>query len=121
MSGLAAAVEARLALAGDLFETIRSETVDVEGVTRPAWSEADQKAANSISRVAAELGLEVLYDLAGNLYCTLPGRDRERVKDTYRITSGFRSDRRPLRWPRRRRRRDHGPGRLSRCRYRARA
>ena len=76
MSGLAAAVEARLALAGDLFETIRSETVDVEGVTRPAWSEADQKAANSISRVAAELGLEVLYDLAGNLYCTLPGRDR---------------------------------------------
>ncbi len=73
---LSAAIEARLPHANDLFEKIRRESADVEGVTRPAWSAHDQKAADIIARAARELGLDVGYDLAGNLYCTLPGRDR---------------------------------------------
>ena len=73
---LAAAVEARLPLAARLFDEIHAVSVDVAGVTRPAWSEADQKACEFIAAAARELDLEVASDPAGNLYCTLPGRER---------------------------------------------
>ena len=45
-------------------------------MTRPAWSEQDQFASERIADAARTLGLETAYDHAGNLYCTLPGRDR---------------------------------------------
>ena len=74
--GLRAAVEARLPLAEALFEEIRTASADSAGVTRPAWSEKDQFASDRIAEAAGTLGLETVYDHAGNLYCTLPGRDR---------------------------------------------
>ena len=73
---LAAAVEARLPFAERLFDAIRAETADTLGVTRPAWSEEDARAARAVAEAAGGLGLEVRYDLAGNLRCTLPGADR---------------------------------------------
>ncbi|MCY4451270.1 MAG: Zn-dependent hydrolase [Immundisolibacterales bacterium] len=73
---LAAAVEARLPFAERLFDSIRAETADSVGVTRPAWSSEDAGAARIIAESARDLGLEVGYDLAGNLRCTLPGADR---------------------------------------------
>ena len=73
---LRAAVEARLPLAESLFDEIRDASTDTAGVTRPAWSEKDQFASDRIAAVAGALGLETAYDHAGNLYCTLPGRDR---------------------------------------------
>ncbi|MDE0392022.1 MAG: Zn-dependent hydrolase [Rhodospirillales bacterium] len=73
---LRAAVEARLPLAAALFDEIREASADSAGVTRPAWSEKDQFAARRIAEAAGALGLETAYDHAGNLYCTLPGRDR---------------------------------------------
>ena len=73
---LSAAVQARLPFAEDLFDAIRKESVDIEGVTRPAWSRQDQTAAEIIAAAARDLDLEVRYDLAGNLCCKLLGRDR---------------------------------------------
>ena len=73
---LAAAVEARLPYAERLFESIRAATADTVGVTRPAWSVADEAAARILGEAACGLGLEVGRDLAGNLRCTLPGADR---------------------------------------------
>ena len=73
---LAAAVEARLPFADRLFEAIREATADKVGVTRPAWSAEDQRAAAIVGEAARDLGLEVGHDIAGNLRCTLPGADR---------------------------------------------
>ena len=73
---LRAAVEARLPLAEALFDEIRAASAVAVGVTRPAWSEQDQFAAERLADTAGTLGLETAFDHAGNLYCTLPGRDR---------------------------------------------
>ena len=73
---LRAAVEARLPLAGSLFDEVRAASTAETGVTRPAWSAEDQFASDRIADAAGALGLETGYDHAGNLYCTLPGRDR---------------------------------------------
>ncbi len=73
---LRAAVDARLPLAEALFDEIRAASAAEAGVTRPAWSPEDQFASDRIADAAGALGLEAAYDHAGNLYCTLPGRDR---------------------------------------------
>ena len=73
------AVEARLPLAESLFEAIRAMSAAEDGeagVTRPAWSAQDQFAADRLADAARALDLETACDGAGNLYCTLPGRDR---------------------------------------------
>ncbi len=75
-AALSGAVEGRLAFAERLFDAIRAETADTTGVTRPAWSTEDASAARIVAAAACELGLEVGYDIAGNLRCTLPGADR---------------------------------------------
>ena len=73
---LRAAVGARLPLAESLFDEIRAASAAQAGVTRPAWSAEDHFASERLADAAAALGLETGYDQAGNLYCTLPGRDR---------------------------------------------
>ena len=73
---IAAAVTGRMPFAESLFETLAIATLDGEGVTRPAWSPADRYATSIVSDAACAMGLEVAHDLAGNVYATLPGRDR---------------------------------------------
>lgn len=73
---LASAIDARMPFAEALFETLAVATRDGDGVTRPAWSPADHFAASIVSDAAGTLGLEVVYDPAGNIYTTLPGKDR---------------------------------------------
>ena len=73
---IAAAVTGRMPFAESLFETLAMATLDGEGVTRPAWSPADRYATSIVSDAACAMGLEVAHDLAGNVYATLPGRDR---------------------------------------------
>ena len=75
-AALARAVETRIPFAEKLFDEIRVESVDIAGVTRPAWSAQDQAAADILGDAAKALGLEVAFDPAGNLWCTLPGADR---------------------------------------------
>jgi N-carbamoyl-L-amino-acid hydrolase len=73
---IASAVEARLGFAEQLFADLANRTHDVEGVTRPAWSERDRLAEALVAEGARSAGLELDYDPAGNLYITLPGTDR---------------------------------------------
>ncbi len=51
-------------------------TADPPGFTRPSYGKAEQIAHDLARGEAEKLGLEVTTDPAGNLYMTLPGRDR---------------------------------------------
>ena len=64
-------------LADSLFEEIRRASAAAAGVTRPAWSAEDQFAADRLVDAGrrARAG-DRLRPCTGNLYCTLPGRDR---------------------------------------------
>jgi N-carbamoyl-L-amino-acid hydrolase len=74
---LSAAVAEAMPLAQSVFETLARETADpAGGVTRASYGEGEQYAHDLLARTARELNLEVSTDPGGNLYMTLPGRDR---------------------------------------------
>ena len=73
---LSAAIDRLMPFAEGLFDELAARTRDGEGVTRPAWSDRDQIGVEIMEREARALGLETESDAAGNLYVTLPGRDR---------------------------------------------
>lgn len=64
------------ALAAALFAQLRSDSFDGVGVTRDAYGAGEQRAHDLMARTALDLGLEVTFDAARNLYITLPGKDR---------------------------------------------
>lgn len=57
---------------------LRRSTLDEPGVTRASYGEGEQLAHDMVRAWADELALEIALDYAGNLYMTLPGRDRTR-------------------------------------------
>jgi N-carbamoyl-L-amino-acid hydrolase len=64
-------------LAQSLFDSLARDTADpAGGVTRASYGEGEQRAHALLARVARDLDLEVTTDAGGNLYMTLPGRDR---------------------------------------------
>ena len=64
------------ALAARLFTHLREHSIDAPGVTRASYG-AGERMAHALARdTAATLQLEITTDFAGNLYMTLPGRDR---------------------------------------------
>lgn len=65
-----------LGLAARMFAALRELSFDGRGVTRDAYGEGEQRAHGLVREQAAALGLEVSVDGSGNLYATLPGRDR---------------------------------------------
>jgi N-carbamoyl-L-amino-acid hydrolase len=74
---LSAAVAEAMPLAQSVFETLARDTADpAGGVTRASYGEGEQYAHDLLARTARELNLEVSTDPGGNLYMTLPGRDR---------------------------------------------
>jgi N-carbamoyl-L-amino-acid hydrolase len=66
-------------LARELFATLRKETADEPGVTRISYGPGEQAAYDLMARTAAAWRAETAYDAAGNLFVTLPGRDRSRI------------------------------------------
>lgn len=58
------------------FAEMRERTTDAPGVSRASYGEGEQIAHDMMRAWAGELGLAVTTDFAGNLYMTLPGRDR---------------------------------------------
>jgi beta-ureidopropionase / N-carbamoyl-L-amino-acid hydrolase len=65
-----------LDLAGSLFERLDRATRRGRGIVRDSYG-AGEQAAHDIVRAAAEqIGLEVAVDAIGNLFMTLPGKDR---------------------------------------------
>lgn len=73
---IAAAVERLLPFAERFFTELARRTRDGEGVTRAAWSPEDQAGLDMLAKAGRDLGLEVERDPAGNVYLTLPGRNR---------------------------------------------
>jgi beta-ureidopropionase / N-carbamoyl-L-amino-acid hydrolase len=66
-----------LDLAVHLFEALHEKTFDGVGVTRDAYGTGEQAAHDLVRATAEGLQLETDIDPAGNLYITLPGRDRQ--------------------------------------------
>lgn len=73
---IAGAVERQLAFADSFFTELADRTRDGEGVTRAAFSREDQIGIDMLEAAGRDLGLEIDHDPAGNVYVTLPGRDR---------------------------------------------
>src|SRR5487761_2521123 len=65
-----------LALAARLFDGLAERSFDGIGVTRDAYGPGEQAAHDLVRATAEGLRLETDIDAAGNLYMTLPGRDR---------------------------------------------
>ncbi|HET6184633.1 MAG TPA: hydantoinase/carbamoylase family amidase [Acetobacteraceae bacterium] len=63
-------------LATRLFQGLRERGFDGVGITRDAYGPGEQAAHDFIRAAAEALRLETETDAAGNLYMTLPGRDR---------------------------------------------
>lgn len=68
-------VEAGLALARQLFETIGAHTFDGVGFTRAAYGEGEQIAHDIVAASARDLDLAIDVDAALNLSMTLEGSD----------------------------------------------
>jgi N-carbamoyl-L-amino-acid hydrolase len=66
-----------MALAAALFQQIHDATADpAGGVTRAPYDTGEREAHRIVAQAACALDLLVETDPAGNLYATLPGRDR---------------------------------------------
>ena len=76
VTDIAAAVARRLPDAERFFAELARRTRDGDGVTRAAWSPQDQVGIDMLADAGRSLGLEVAHDPAGNVYLTLPGRNR---------------------------------------------
>jgi N-carbamoyl-L-amino-acid hydrolase len=71
-----AAPEPDLALAHRLFDELDRNTREGPGITRASYGDGEQFAHDLIAKTARDIGLEVSTDVIGNLYATLPGRER---------------------------------------------
>jgi len=60
------------------FSDMRARTLDDPGITRASYGAGEQIAHDMMRAWAQSLDLEIANDFAGNLYMTLPGRDRGR-------------------------------------------
>lgn len=60
------------------FAEMRARTADDPGITRASYGEGEQIAHGMVRAWAESLDLAIETDFAGNLYMTLPGRDRDR-------------------------------------------
>jgi len=69
-------LSAEIARAARLFDQLRAGSADPPGVSRASWGPGEQMAHDLARGWADEIGLECSVDFAGNLYMTLPGRDR---------------------------------------------
>lgn len=76
MSALHSDLEAETALAGQWFDHLRRQSKSRLGVTRASYGTGEQMAHELMQGIGQTLGLEQRIDAAGNLYLTLPGRDR---------------------------------------------
>lgn len=76
LSALIDAVSSSIPLAAKLFDEIGRKTAGSPGVNREPYGPGEQTAIDVLTRAGRTLDLEVASDPYGNLYLTLPGRDR---------------------------------------------
>lgn len=65
-----------LEFAKKIFDDIRAMSADVQGVTRQAFSAKETEALDYLTKIGQSLQLEITPDRAGNVWMTLPGKDR---------------------------------------------
>ena len=73
MSGV---LQPDLDLAASLFEALSRATRRGRGIVRDSYGAGEQAAHDILRSAANTLGLEISVDAIGNLFMTLPGRDR---------------------------------------------
>lgn len=59
-----------------IFETVRRMSADTLGVTRQGYSELETEVLQYLQGLGRTLDLEIEADKAGNVWMTLPGKDR---------------------------------------------
>jgi N-carbamoyl-L-amino-acid hydrolase len=72
----------------ELVERIGRSTMDIPGVTRAAWGDGEEIAADAVREFAERHGLQTLSDPFGNIHVLLPGVD----PDSRCITTGSHLD-----------------------------
>lgn len=65
-----------LEFAKNIFDDIRAMSADVQGVTRQAFSAKETEVLDYLTKIGQSLQLEITPDRAGNVWMTLPGKDR---------------------------------------------
>jgi N-carbamoyl-L-amino-acid hydrolase len=75
-SNLHSDLTAETTLAGEWFDHLRQHSKSRLGVTRASYGDGEQMAHDLMQGIGQSLGMEKRIDAAGNLYVTLPGRDR---------------------------------------------
>lgn len=65
-----------LEFAKKIFDDIRAMSADVQGVTRQAFSAKETEVLDYLTKIGESLQLEITPDRAGNVWMTLPGKDR---------------------------------------------
>ena len=65
-----------LEFAKKIFDDIRAMSADVQGVTRQAFSAKETEVLDYLTKIGQSLQLEITPDQAGNVWMTLPGKDR---------------------------------------------
>ena len=75
-ASLAHDLAAEVDLAQTLFDQLYAGSRAELGITRASYGSGEQMAHDLMSDAGRRLGLEQRIDAAGNLYLTLPGRDR---------------------------------------------
>ena len=65
-----------LEFANKIFDDIRAMSADVQGVTRQAFSAKETEVLDYLTKIGQSLQLEITPDRAGNVWMTLPGKDR---------------------------------------------
>lgn len=65
-----------LKFAKKIFDDIRAMSADVQGVTRQAFSAKETEVLDYLTKIGQSLQLEITPDRAGNVWMTLPGKDR---------------------------------------------
>ena len=65
-----------LEFAKQIFDDIREMSRDVQGVTRQAFSTKETEVLEYLKKIGETLNLEIVSDRAGNVWMTLPGKDR---------------------------------------------
>lgn len=65
-----------LEFAKKIFDDIRAMSADVQGVTRQAFSAKETEVLDYLTKIGQSLQLEIAPDRAGNVWMTLPGKDR---------------------------------------------
>lgn len=65
-----------LEFAKKIFDDIRAMSADVQGVTRQAFSAKETEVLDYLTKIGQSLQMEITPDRAGNVWMTLPGKDR---------------------------------------------